>query len=103
VCGDGKEIDMRTRGAIIREAPGSYEVVELDLAEPMQGELTVKMVGSGLCHTDDHVATGDMPYTPPHSYRLSLDGQPVGQMSGLGTFSEYTTVDVDNGVIAFDR
>jgi S-(hydroxymethyl)glutathione dehydrogenase/alcohol dehydrogenase len=22
----------------------------------------VKMVGSGLCHTDEHVATGDMPY-----------------------------------------
>jgi Zn-dependent alcohol dehydrogenase len=55
-------IGVKTRGAVLRKAPGAYEVVELDLAEPLQGELMVKMVGSGLCHTDDHVATGDMPY-----------------------------------------
>ena len=33
---------------------------------------------------------------------MSLDGQPVGQMFGLSTFSEYTTVDVDNAVRVAD-
>jgi len=50
---------MKTRGAIIRQAPGTYEVVELDLDEPRQGEITVRMVASGLCHSDDHIACGD--------------------------------------------
>ncbi|MER2223168.1 MAG: alcohol dehydrogenase, partial [Rhodococcus sp. (in: high G+C Gram-positive bacteria)] len=50
---------MRTRGAVIRQAPGTYEVVDLELDSPRSGELTVKMVASGLCHSDDHIASGD--------------------------------------------
>lgn len=52
---------MRTRGAVIVEVPGEYEVVDLDLDEPRQDELLVEMVASGLCHSDDHVAKGDSP------------------------------------------
>ncbi len=51
---------MRTRGAVVRKTPGSFEVVDLELDAPRQGELGVRMVASGLCHSDDHVATGDM-------------------------------------------
>lgn len=50
---------MKTRGAIIRQAPGSYEVVDLELDDPRRGELTVRMVAAGLCHSDDHIASGD--------------------------------------------
>ena len=50
---------MRTRGAVIRSAPSEWEVVELDVDEPRQGELLVKLTASGLCHSDDHVAKGD--------------------------------------------
>lgn len=50
----------RTRGAIVREAPGVYETVDLELDDPRQGEIRVKMVATGMCHSDDHFATGDM-------------------------------------------
>ena len=52
---------MQTRGAIIRQAPGKYEVVDLEVDDPRANEVQVKMVASGLCHSDDHVATGDIP------------------------------------------
>ena len=52
---------MQTRGAVIRSAPGTFEVIDIDLDEPRQGELQVQMVASGLCHSDDHLATGDIP------------------------------------------
>jgi S-(hydroxymethyl)glutathione dehydrogenase/alcohol dehydrogenase len=52
---------MKTRGAVVRETPGKYEVVTLDLDDPHPGEIQVKMVASGLCHSDDHIATGEMP------------------------------------------
>lgn len=52
---------MRTRGAVITKAPGAYEVVDLEVDDPRQGEIRVRMVASGLCHSDDHIATGDMP------------------------------------------
>ncbi|MGH9094344.1 MAG: NDMA-dependent alcohol dehydrogenase, partial [Acidimicrobiales bacterium] len=47
--------------AVINQAPGKFEVVDLELDDPRQGELRVKMVASGLCHSDDHLATGDIP------------------------------------------
>jgi NDMA-dependent alcohol dehydrogenase len=42
-------------------APGKWEVVDLVVDDPQPGELQVKLAASGLCHSDDHVATGDMP------------------------------------------
>lgn len=154
---------MKTRGAVIRTAPGKFEVVNLDLDEPRQGEILVRMVASGLCHSDDHLASGAIqsaiypiagghegagvvvgvgPNTPgwregnnvvfsflagcgrcrwcasgmqslcergnavatgarpddPTSYRLALDGEPVGQMCGISSFCQHTTVDVTSAV-----
>ncbi|MGD1220693.1 NDMA-dependent alcohol dehydrogenase [Streptomyces krungchingensis] len=154
---------MRTRAAIIRNSPGKFEVVDLDLDEPRQGELQVKLTAAGLCHSDDHAQTGDLvlahypivmghegagvveavgPDTPGwevgdhvvfsflpscgrcrwcaegrsnlcnlgaytlrgsrfddlDSFRFSLDGQPVGQVCGLGTFAERTVVSTQSAV-----
>lgn len=50
---------MRTTGAVVTRAPGSYEVVDLDLDEPRRGELLIRMAAAGICHSDDHLATGD--------------------------------------------
>ncbi|MBB3082356.1 NDMA-dependent alcohol dehydrogenase [Geodermatophilus sabuli] len=52
---------MRSRGAVLREAPGKFEIVDLEVDDPRQDEVRVKMVASGLCHSDDHMATGDLP------------------------------------------
>jgi S-(hydroxymethyl)glutathione dehydrogenase/alcohol dehydrogenase len=50
---------IQTRAAIVREQPGSFEVTEVLLDDPRQGEIQVKMAVSGLCHSDYHLATGD--------------------------------------------
>ena len=151
---------MKTRAAVILSSPGQFEVVDLELQEPREHEVLVRMVAAGLCHSDDHIQTGDIvmehyPMVPGHegagiveavgpgvrglevgdavvfsfipacgkcrwcsegisnlcdrgryqmrgcrpddpdSFRLSLDGESVGQSGGLGTFSEYTVVDVN--------
>ena len=52
---------MYTRGAVIREAPGTYEVVDLELDDPRPGEVQIELIAAGLCHSDDHIATGDLP------------------------------------------
>ncbi len=52
---------MKARGAVVRSAPGSWEAVDLEFEEPRQGELLIRMVASGLCHSDDHLTTGDIP------------------------------------------
>ncbi|MFC4944270.1 NDMA-dependent alcohol dehydrogenase [Pseudonocardia sp. GCM10023141] len=154
---------MKTRGAVLTQVPGRYEVVELDVDDPRHGEIRVRMAASGICHSDDHQATGDVPagriplagghegagvveavgpgtggfaegdhvvfsfvpacgrcrwcatghqnlcdlgaslgtnarWEDPTSFRLSLDGEPVGQMCGVSTFCEYTTVSTASAV-----
>jgi S-(hydroxymethyl)glutathione dehydrogenase/alcohol dehydrogenase len=51
---------MLTRAAVLREAPGELEVVDLELDDPRPGEIQVKLVASGMCHSDDHISTGDL-------------------------------------------
>jgi len=52
---------MKTRAAILTEIPGKYEVAELELEAPRRGEITVQLAASGMCHSDDHIARGDLP------------------------------------------
>ena len=60
---------MKTRAAVLYSQPGKWEVTEVDLDEPKANEVLVKIVAAGLCHSDDHMATGDLP-----SMKLPLCG-----------------------------
>ncbi|ONH59305.1 alcohol dehydrogenase [Frankia sp. CcI49] len=50
---------MKTKAAVLMQQPGEWEVVETDLDGPRDGEVLVRMVAAGLCHSDDHVAKAD--------------------------------------------
>jgi alcohol dehydrogenase (nicotinoprotein) len=50
---------MRTRAAIIREPGKPWEITELELDEPRQGEVRIRFRASGMCHSDEHLRTGD--------------------------------------------
>ena len=52
---------MKTRAAVLREQPGEWEVAEVDLDGPRSREVLVEMVAAGLCHSDDHFLTDDVP------------------------------------------
>ncbi len=56
---------MQTKAAILweRHAPWSVETIELD--PPKANEVLVKMLASGMCHSDEHLVTGDLAgFTP---------------------------------------
>lgn len=52
---------MRTRGALLFNAGtnSGFTVTELELGEPQAGEVLVRLVAAGLCHSDYHYDTGD--------------------------------------------
>ena len=52
---------MKTRAAVLFGLHQKWEVVELDLDAPKEREVLVQLTASGLCHSDDHLVTGDMP------------------------------------------
>lgn len=148
---------MESTAAVLFSSPGEFQTATVTLDEPRQDELVVRLVSSGMCHSDDHYAMGDLvpkqlpfcgghegagvvekvgPHTPgfevgdhvimtfmaacgrcfwcsqgkqelcdlgalaesggrpddPNSFRMSIDGQPCGQMTGISTFSERTVI-----------
>jgi NDMA-dependent alcohol dehydrogenase len=51
---------MKTRAAVLRQQPSLWAIEEVDLDEPGPSEVLVEMMATGLCHSDDHIALGDM-------------------------------------------
>lgn len=56
---------MKTRAAILQGVGKEWEITELDLDPPKAGEVLLRFVASGLCHSDDHLRTGDIPVRYP--------------------------------------
>jgi S-(hydroxymethyl)glutathione dehydrogenase/alcohol dehydrogenase len=44
---------------------GKWEVEEVELDPPGPGEVLIELVASGLCHSDEHMVTGDLPVAFP--------------------------------------
>jgi NDMA-dependent alcohol dehydrogenase len=55
---------MKCQAAILRGVGNDWEVCEIELDEPRRGEVLVRMAAAGICHTDDHFATGDAVPSP---------------------------------------
>ncbi len=51
---------MRAEAAICWEQNADWSVESIDLDPPREGEVLVKMVASGMCHSDEHMVTGDL-------------------------------------------
>jgi alcohol dehydrogenase (nicotinoprotein) len=56
---------MKTRAALLGQLGDDWEVAELDLDPPKDGEVLVRWVAAGLCHSDEHLRTGDIPVRYP--------------------------------------
>jgi S-(hydroxymethyl)glutathione dehydrogenase/alcohol dehydrogenase len=57
---------MKIRAAVLEEFGEPLVVQEIDLAEPKEGEVLVRLVACGVCHTDLYTASGVDPsgYAP---------------------------------------
>lgn len=56
---------MKTRAAVLRETKSDWSVEEIELDPPGPGEVLVEIHASGMCHSDEHVVTGDLPFPLP--------------------------------------
>ena len=72
---------MRTRAAVLRELNTPWSVEEIELDPPGPTEVLVKMVASGMCHSDEHVVTGDLAGVCP-------DPPMIGGHEGAGIVQE---------------
>jgi S-(hydroxymethyl)glutathione dehydrogenase/alcohol dehydrogenase len=77
---------MRIKAAVLEEFGAPLVVRDVDLAEPKTGEVLVRLVACGVCHTDLYTASG----TDPSGYAptvLGHEGAGVVERVGEGVTS----------------
>ncbi len=58
-------METKTRAAVCWGVDTEWSIEEVDLDEPRHDEVLVRVVAAGLCHSDDHIVTGDSPMPLP--------------------------------------
>jgi len=56
---------MRTQAAILWESGTGWKVEDIELDPPGTGEVLVRVAAAGLCHSEEHHVTGDVPFAAP--------------------------------------
>ncbi len=52
---------MKSPAAVLWGVGEEWSIEEVELDGPGEGEVLVKLAASGLCHSDEHLVTGDLP------------------------------------------
>jgi len=56
---------MNTKAAVLWEHGAPWSIEDITLDPPGPGEVRVKLAASGMCHSDEHLVTGDLPFELP--------------------------------------
>lgn len=56
---------MKMTAAVLWETGADWSVEEVELDPPQEGEVLVSFEATGLCHSDHHLRTGDLPVPVP--------------------------------------
>ncbi len=56
-----KDLKMKTRAAVAWEAGKPLEIEEIEIAGPKKGEVLLRVVATGVCHTDAFTLSGEDP------------------------------------------
>jgi aryl-alcohol dehydrogenase len=58
---------MEIKAAVVFETGGDFSIEQLEMSEPNDDEVLVRIVGVGICHTDLGARDGHLPIPPPPS------------------------------------
>jgi NDMA-dependent alcohol dehydrogenase len=77
---------MKTRAAVLTGVGEKWLIDEIELADPGPEDVLVEIKAAGLCHSDDHMRTGDMVTPVEIQQALGLPSQfpVVGGHEGAG-------------------
>lgn len=80
---------MKSRAAVLWQTHSKWNVEDIELDPPKAGEVMVKLAAAGLCHSDEHLVTGDMVLDQETADALGIQQLPViGGHEGAGEVVE---------------
>jgi NDMA-dependent alcohol dehydrogenase len=90
---------MKSRAAVCRGIGQDWVVEDIDLDPPKAGEVLVKVKAAGMCHSDDHILTGDASISNEAAAEMGMPGMfpVIGGHEGAGVVLE-----VGAGVIGLE-
>ena len=68
------------KAAIVPSANSKWEVKEINMPEPGENQVLIKIRASGMCYTDVHQTRGESPGDFPRT----LGHEPVGEIVAVG-------------------
>jgi aryl-alcohol dehydrogenase len=74
--------ECKVKAAVLHKTNGPFVIEELTLEPPRAGEILVRIVATGMCHTDAAVRGGDLPVALPAV--LGHEGAGVVEATGAG-------------------
>lgn len=84
---------MRVTAAVLNSYDTPFEIEELDIEEPRAGEVRIKIIATGICHTDGLAQHADLPFPTPGV--LGHEGAGIVEKIGTGV----TSVAVGDAVV----
>jgi S-(hydroxymethyl)glutathione dehydrogenase/alcohol dehydrogenase len=72
---------IKTRAAVAFAPSEPMRIVELDLADPGPGQVRIKLLATGLCHSDQHILDGSL----SHRFPAVLGHEGIGEITALGS------------------
>jgi len=72
---------VRTKGALLWGINEKWSIEEIELGDPVAGEVQIRMEAAGMCHSDLHIVTGA---TPMASYPAMGGHEGAGVITKVG-------------------
>ncbi|MEU5841595.1 NDMA-dependent alcohol dehydrogenase [Rhodococcus sp. NPDC047139] len=88
---------MKTKAAVVKGIDQPWEIEEIELGDPVAGEVQIRLAASGLCHSDEHLRSGA---TPLPSFPVLGGHEGAGVVTKVGP-GVSTVEEGDHVVLAF--
>ena len=80
---------MKSRAALLHGIGQEWQIQEIEVDEPKAGEVVVEWKAAGLCHSDEHMVTGDMVPPAEAMEAMGIDMWPLlGGHEGAGIVAD---------------
>jgi aryl-alcohol dehydrogenase len=76
---------MKTKAAVVFERSGKFTIDEIEISEPNDDEVLVRVVATGICHTDLAAREQYLPIPPTRAFPAVFGHEGAGVVEKVGT------------------
>jgi NDMA-dependent alcohol dehydrogenase len=91
---------VKTKGAVLWGVNEDWKVEEIEVGDPVAGEVQIQLAASGLCHSDEHVRIGDIPLVEPGGFPFLGGHEGAGVVTKVGP-GVTSVAEGDHAVLGF--